>query len=70
MKHDFAWDFERERGRNAVRRRRCGGERTQLMPSQAANPDPPPESVEWLNHALAAVWPILDPELFMAAIDL
>lgn len=40
------------------------------MPSQAANPDPPPESVEWLNHALAAVWPILDPELFMAAIDL
>ncbi|KAM0748362.1 hypothetical protein T439DRAFT_358908 [Meredithblackwellia eburnea MCA 4105] len=30
----------------------------------------PVEQVEWLNHALSAVWPILDQDLFLAGIDL
>ncbi|SCV74595.1 BQ2448_7624 [Microbotryum intermedium] len=28
------------------------------------------ESVEWLNSVLSTVWPILDPDLFVAGIDL
>ncbi|ORY73645.1 hypothetical protein BCR35DRAFT_307105 [Leucosporidium creatinivorum] len=28
------------------------------------------ESVEWLNHVVKSVWPILDPDLFVAGVDL
>jgi Ca2+-dependent lipid-binding protein len=31
---------------------------------------PPPESVEWLNAIVKSVWPILDPDLFEAGVDL
>lgn len=68
LKRDFQWDTERKRGV-----RKVSFEFVEMMEGELMKRDWQPhlpESVEWLNKVVRTVWPILDPELFVAGVDL
>ncbi|KAH9812381.1 hypothetical protein DFH28DRAFT_1084256 [Melampsora americana] len=55
-KEDFAYVFEREK--------------TKALLVDPSNPNQGEESVEWINSALASLWPLISPDIFRPVIDL
>ncbi|EGG09082.1 uncharacterized protein MELLADRAFT_77186 [Melampsora larici-populina 98AG31] len=55
-KEDFAYVFEREKSKALL--------------TDPSNPNPGEESVEWINSALASLWPLISPDIFRPVIDL
>lgn len=56
QKEDFAYVFEREK--------------TKALLADPSNPKQGEESVEWINSALASLWPLISPDIFRPVIDL